>query len=121
MGIMSEIDALANEYIRNSFDIDWDRFNDIHRAALYELYVGPLGTDYWDHVDPLDYYEWISFNKALEDLWDIIKNLPTYIYYNILDESFLQDYDHLELFEDDYLLEISVKEMIVNYELVRYI
>lgn len=123
MGIMAEIDALANEYIRQSFDIDWNRFDDIHRAAAYELYSGPMGTDYWNFVEPLDYYEWTSFNKAVEDLGEMIENLPESIFYNMMNDSFIQS-DQIQVSDmvrPDDLLEIPVVATIVNHELARYI
>ena len=123
MGIMAEIDALANEYIRQSFDIDWNRFDDIHSAAAYELYSGPMGIDYWNFVEPLDYYEWTSFNKAVEDLGEMIEDLPESIFYNMMNDSFIQS-DKIqvsELVRPEDLLEIPVVATIVNHQLVKYI
>jgi len=130
MGIMAEVDALAREYIRESFDVDWNRFDDIHRAAAYELYYGPMGSEYWDHVEPLDYYEWVSWNKAVEDLGEMIEHLPESIFYNMMTGEFLLSSRHqsddgedvsFEFYDFNDLLEIPVTATIVNHELVRYI
>jgi hypothetical protein len=115
MGRMSEIAIEAEQYLKDSFDIDWDCFNDIARAASYEVYYGPLGTDYWDYAEKLDYYDWCGFNKAIEDLRELLERLPSVIYYNE-DGSFSETCSATEE-----CLEIPVIQTLLNYELARLI
>ena len=116
MGVMANIDFEAREFIKNNFDQDWDRFDEIVRVASYELYYGPMGTDYWDYVEPLDFYEWVSWVKAIEDIGDVLNELPEFIYVDV-DGMFL-------LSEPEYgyeFLSVPVRDVMISNELINYI
>lgn len=78
MGTKTIADAIKEAYS----DINWDRFEDIDRALNWELYNGPLPSNYWTEVEPLDHYEWKGFIQAERDIVEILDPLPAELYYD---------------------------------------
>jgi hypothetical protein len=121
MGIMSAIDIEAQQWIRDNYNIDWNKFDEIVKAASYELYYGPMEPGYWDNVDPLNFYKWSNWNKAINDIRDMMENLPVSIFYNYYDDSFVAEPDDLdrrcEFFEaidgDDWM-PIEVTNLVIH-------
>lgn len=75
--------AIKQEYP----DINWDRFEDIDRAVNWELWHGPLPSNYWKDVvdedgdtlyavEPLEHYEWKGFIQADKDIRELLDPLP---------------------------------------------
>ena len=68
--------------IKSNFPtIDWNKFEEADRALNYELWYGPLPSGYWTEVDPLEYYVWSGFDKACDDIIEILSDLPNFVYY----------------------------------------
>jgi hypothetical protein len=120
MGVFSEIDIEINQKLREQFDIDWDRFQDISRAALYELNYGPMGVDYWTYTEPLANYEWSNWNKAIEDLNEILQDLPYTIWYNYFDGSIYADIPQIDSDWDQWI-QVDVNDVLFHSELRNYV
>lgn len=120
MGVFSEIDIDINQKLREQFDIDWSMFEDIKRAASYELYYGPMGVDYWTYTEPLANYGWISWNKAIEDLNEFLDQLPRTIWYNYFDESIALDFPETDSDWDQWI-QVDVNDVLFHSELRNYI
>ena len=84
-------------------DFPWDRFKECVRATNAELWYGPLGPDYWTEVDPLEHYEWRGFPQALDDIREMLEDLPSTIYVDEDDEIIgeLDPYENPNNWEDD--------------------
>lgn len=71
------------ELVKQSYpDIDWNKLSDADRALNWELWHGPLPSDYWTECEPLEYYEWSGWQKACEDISEMLSDLPDRIYYS---------------------------------------
>lgn len=92
---------------------NWSKFFDMRRSATAELYSGPFGKDYWIEVDPLENYEWVSFNKTVEDIREFLYDLPHEVYYD-------EDFDTLYI-DDPYEDEFNWEEDPDNEGEQRYI
>ena len=81
----------------------WDRFKECVRATNAELWNGPLGSDYWTEVDPLEHYEWRGFQKALDGIREMLEDLPSTIYVDEDNEIIgeLDPYVNPNYWEDD--------------------
>jgi hypothetical protein len=76
-------DARVFTLIKEAFpSIDWNKLSDADRSLNWELWNGPLPSDYWTECEPLVYYEWSGWEKACEDIADILQDLPSHIYYS---------------------------------------
>jgi len=119
MGIMSAIDIEAQQWIRDNYNIDWNKFDEIVKAASYELYYGPMEPGYWDNVDPLNFYKWSNWNKAINDIRDMMEELPVSIFYNYYDDSFVAGIDDQEI--DDWMPIPVINLVIQSVNLCQYI
>ena len=63
-------------------DINWNKFEDMDRATNAELWHGPLPSDYWTYADPLEHYVWQGYEKAVEDIIEILDPLPNEMFYD---------------------------------------
>lgn len=71
------------DLVKQSYpDIDWDKVEEADRALNFELYFGPLPSDYWTECEPLNHYEWHGWQKACDDISDMLSDLPDRIYYS---------------------------------------
>jgi hypothetical protein len=71
------------ELVKDSYpDIEWDKFFEADRALNWELWHGPLPSDYWTEVEPLKFYEWKGWEKAQTDIIEMLSDLPDQLYYS---------------------------------------
>jgi hypothetical protein len=76
-------DARVFTLIKEAFpSIDWNKVSEADRALNWELWYGPLPSDYWTECEPLDYYQWNGWEKAAEDISEMLSDLPEKIYYS---------------------------------------
>lgn len=82
--INNKYQAKIAEAIKSAYpDIDWDRFEDADRALNWELWHGPLPSNYWTYVEPLDHYKWEGWTKACNDITEMLDSLPYEVYYSV--------------------------------------
>jgi len=72
-------------------DIDWDLFEEIDRSFNAELWHGPLPSEYWTEVDPLEKYVWKNCLEAEKDIVEILSDLPSEIYFDDCGCVYLRD------------------------------
>lgn len=110
--------------------IDWNKFEDADRALNWELWHGPLPSEYWTEVEPLDYYVWNGWEKAADDIIDILSDLPEVVYYEDGCDYLLTDNpDNVRDFYDDETFEyigpefyeINVREVLMFVETYRQV
>jgi hypothetical protein len=69
-------------------DIDWDKFEDMDRALNWELWHGPLPSNYWkdsddgEAVEPLEHYDWQGWIQAQTDIQEILDPIPQTLYFD---------------------------------------
>lgn len=120
MSAMSDIAIEAKEFLRKNYAVDWNVFDDITRAATYELFYGrPHEPGYWNDVEPLQYYNWTGFSTAVKDLRNILYDLPECLYYDGCGFSTSHNVDDDQEFT--VFLEVPVATILLNYELEIYI
>lgn len=75
MSIVDGIKALYPE-------LNWDRLEEIDRAVNWELWHGPLPSDYWTVAEPLEHYVWEGYDKAVNDLIEFMQDIPSELFYD---------------------------------------
>lgn len=71
-------------YLKALFpDFNWHRFEELRRAMNYELWQGPMPADYWKEAEPLEHYKWKGWERAVEDIENMLSLLPTEVYYDL--------------------------------------
>jgi len=63
-------------------DIDWTTLEEADRALNWELYWGPLPSDYWTVAEPLEHYVWSGWTKACDDIREILDPLDQTMWYD---------------------------------------
>lgn len=70
---------------------DWDTMLECDRALNWELWHGPLPSNYWTYVEPLEYYVWAGFEAAENYLRSWFSDLPQYVYIDDMDFVHIAD------------------------------
>lgn len=60
----------------------WDKFFEIDRAVNWELWNGSLPDNYWTEVEPLEHYRWVNWERGLEDLKEMLDELPAEMFWD---------------------------------------
>ena len=63
-------------------DVDWNKFFEADRALNWELWHGPLPSNYWIEVEPLEHYEWKGFLQAVKDIQEMLSSIPHEVYWD---------------------------------------
>lgn len=89
------------EMIQDSYpDVDWARFFEADQALNWELWHGPLPSEYWTDVEPLEHYTWKGCERAENDIREMLDGLPAELFYNVdaefISERMPEDEDYSE-------------------------
>ena len=79
---MSNEQKVINAVIEQYPSFDYKQMFDIDRAINWELWHGPLPSDYWSYVEPLDNYTWKGFDKAVSDIQELLSDMPRTLYWS---------------------------------------
>ena len=60
----------------------WKKFREANRAVNWELWNGPLPSEYWTKVEPLEAYKWEGYQKGLDDIEEMLGDLPSTMYWD---------------------------------------
>lgn len=73
---------LIEAYMEKYPKFEWAKFFDVDRAVNWELWNGPLPDNYWTYVEPLKHYEWKNWEQGLEDISEMLDELPATMYWD---------------------------------------
>jgi hypothetical protein len=131
--MMAMIEGVARQ-IRDLFpDIKWDLLEEVNRAANWELWWGPLPDEYWTEAEPLELYVWQGFEKACDDIREILEDLPYSLWLDqdsdcisdtdpeLFDEHWVQINDHESLWVGGEWTEFRPHETMLSREVFRHI
>jgi len=71
--------------------VDWLAFEDCDRSLNWELWNGPLPSNYWTYVEPLEHYVWKGFEQACKDIEEILSTIPHEMWFDLDGESCITD------------------------------
>lgn len=63
-------------------DFPWDKFYEADKSVNWELWHGPLPSNYWTYVEPLEHYRWKGWEQGLEDIRKMLEDLPREVWYD---------------------------------------
>jgi hypothetical protein len=91
---LQDYEDTIDNLIRETYpQIDWKKFDEINRSLNWELWHGPLPSDYWTVAEPLEHYEWKGYRQAENDIREILEPLPGEMWFDLDGQSVITDSD----------------------------